>query len=241
MAEQEVVKHTKKIYKVWTSKEHNLWHKVKEFLIEIFIIVFAITLSIWVHNRSEHAHQQKETKEFLLGLKDDLTNDMKELENDLGAYHRSSDAFTFISRLRRNEPMDKDSFNFYAPAVFNIIGFLPNNGRFEGFKSSGKIGTIEDAKLQNDIMDLYQEDIPILTLSTEFCRAGKTKLGNYVEHNRKRTSDSTNNILSLFSNDEVYYVAKSMTDLSSIYDQYGVCISKMQKIISSIDSTYTIK
>jgi len=34
MAEQEVAKHTKKIYKIWNSKnkEHSLWHKTKIFL-----------------------------------------------------------------------------------------------------------------------------------------------------------------------------------------------------------------
>src|SRR4051812_19152197 len=47
MAELEVVKHTKKVYKIWNSKEHSFWHKAKEFLIEIFIIVFAVSLSIW--------------------------------------------------------------------------------------------------------------------------------------------------------------------------------------------------
>ena len=59
MAEQEVIKHTKKIFKVWSNKEHILRHKLKEFLVEVFIIVFAVTISIWFHNRSEHAHQQE--------------------------------------------------------------------------------------------------------------------------------------------------------------------------------------
>jgi hypothetical protein len=54
MADQEIVKHTKKIYKVWHSKEHTFMQKFKEFLLEIFIIVFAVTLSIWFHNWSEH-------------------------------------------------------------------------------------------------------------------------------------------------------------------------------------------
>jgi len=80
MAEQEVVKRTKKVYKTWTDKELSFWHKVKEFLIEVFIIVFAISLSIWFHNSSEHAHQQEEVKQFLLGLKGDLSNDMVEMK-----------------------------------------------------------------------------------------------------------------------------------------------------------------
>jgi hypothetical protein len=238
MAEQEVVKHTKKVYKVWTSKEHGIWHKVKEFLVEIFIIVFAISLSIWFHDRSEHAHQQKEVKEFLLGLKDDLTNDVKEMESDIEGYHRGSEAFKYINRLKMNRPVEKDSFRLYASSIFSVIDFLPNNGRFEGFKSSGKIGTIENISLQNDIMDFYQEEIPILFISTDYYTKGKNRLLEYIQRNQKRISDSSSNILQLFSNGEVYYICQSLTNPEPIYQQYGVCIQKMKKIISTIDSTY---
>ena len=48
MAEQEVIKHTKKAYSIWGSK-NSPFHKIKEFVVEIFIIVFAITISIWFH------------------------------------------------------------------------------------------------------------------------------------------------------------------------------------------------
>jgi len=46
MAEEEVAKHTKKIYKIWNNKEHGLWHKTKDFLIEIFIIVFLLAFML---------------------------------------------------------------------------------------------------------------------------------------------------------------------------------------------------
>ena len=62
----------RKLYKTWFSKEHSIWHKISEFLIEMCIIVFAVTISIWFHNLSEHRHQQEEVKQFLEGLKADL-------------------------------------------------------------------------------------------------------------------------------------------------------------------------
>lgn len=241
MAEQEVVKHTKKVYKVWTSKQHSFWHKLKEFLIEIFIIVFAITLSIWFHDKSEHAHQQKDVKEFLLGLKDDLTNDIKEMESDVEGYQRSDNAFMCISRLKPKEILSKDSFRLHAPGIFNTVGFIPNNGRFEGFKSSGKVGMIENIHLQNDIMDLYQEDIPVLAASSEHYTKSKYRLNEFVQRNRLRTTDSTSNILELFSNGEVYYICQSLTQPTQIFQRYDVCIQKMKKIIATIDSTYQQK
>jgi hypothetical protein len=32
MADQEISKHTKKVYKIWNSKEYKWQHKLKEFL-----------------------------------------------------------------------------------------------------------------------------------------------------------------------------------------------------------------
>src|ERR1044071_5128761 len=103
MAEQEIIKHTKKVYKMWNSKEHGLWYKVREFLIEIFIIVFAVSLSIWLHDRSEHNHEQKEVREFLLGLRLDLLSDIKEMETDSESYVRQGMTFRYSSSIKLNE------------------------------------------------------------------------------------------------------------------------------------------
>ena len=97
MAEEEIAKHTKKAYKIWNSKEHGFWHKTKEFFIEILIIVFSITISIWLHDKSEHGHQQKEVKEFLLGLREDLLADIKEMNDDKASYLNQGKAFNYIT------------------------------------------------------------------------------------------------------------------------------------------------
>jgi hypothetical protein len=48
------------------NSKYTFNEKIKEIAIEIFIIVFAITLSISLHSWSEKRHQQEEVKEFLL-------------------------------------------------------------------------------------------------------------------------------------------------------------------------------
>jgi len=86
MADQEVIKHVKRSYELWFSKEYSFWHKLKEFALEVFIIVFAVSLSIWLHDRSEHQHEQEEVKSFLLGLKHNLQGDIAEMEKDTASY-----------------------------------------------------------------------------------------------------------------------------------------------------------
>ena len=64
--QEEVKKHTKKIYNAMKNPKHTFADKIKEVSIEIFIIVFAVTLSIWLHSWSEKHHQREEAKESCL-------------------------------------------------------------------------------------------------------------------------------------------------------------------------------
>jgi hypothetical protein len=240
MAEQEVVKHTKKIYKVWGSKEHSFWHKLKEFLIEIFIIVFAITLSIWFHNRSGHSHKQAEVKAFLLGLKGDLENDIKEMEQDKKSYARQHTAFSYITSIKYGELLNKDSLRVHFPSITNTTSINTNDGRFQGFKSSGKIGDIENAELQNDIMDLYTEDFTTLQMSTSGYIGNKRKLADYLIKNNKRLSDSTSNGALILSQDEAQNICNVLSYTGEITGRYDKCISKAKKIIEQINREYDL-
>ena len=237
MAEQEVIKHTKKVFGLWKTN-NPVWHKVAEFLIEIFIIVFAITLSIYFHDRSELSHQRHETKEFLLGLKDDLKTDIEEMNQDKSSFMQSQKAFNYITSRKLNELLNPDSIRYYYGWIFNTTGLVPNSGRFEGFKSSGKIGTIENKELQNNIMDLYQENIPNLINSTNFYTSKKQNLFEYVNMNRKRLTDSTSNLYAVLSSDPAYYICFNLTYVQEILDRYDTCINKMNAIIADIDKKY---
>ena len=241
MAEQEVIKHTKKIFKTLNDKEHGLWHKVKEFLIEVFIIVFAVTISIWFHNRSEHAHQQQEVKEFLLGLKSDLQKDVSEMKDDRDSYETQGRIFRYVTNIKMNGSLNADTINKYNSWLFNSTGLNPNNGRFEGFKSAGKMGQIENAELQNDIMDLYQEDIVSLLASTDNYVLMKRKFMDYMSRNVKRLTDSTTNANAVLLQDEARNICIPLSYPQEVIGRYDRCMAKATKIIGEIDKEYDFK
>lgn len=238
MAEQEVIKHTKKIYKVWNSKEHSFWAKVKEFVLEILIIVFAVSLSIWLHGRSEHAHQQKDVKDFLLGLQADLKNDLNEMKIDRATFINSGKAYRYLTNLKLNEAINADTIKVYQDVLFNSTGLIPNNGRFEGFKAAGKIGTIENKELQNEIMDLYQENILFLIALTDYYNGEKQKLRDYFNKNLKRTTDSTDNFMAVMKAEEVHNVGFGLSDTKDIVKQYTSCMKNIERINKLIDKEY---
>ena len=241
MAEQEVLKHTEKVYKIWSKKDHSLWYKVKEFMIEILIIIFAVSVSIWFHERSEHQHQQKDVKNFLLGLRGDLKNDVREMIADKESYQASSDAFAYIRSVKQNEEINLDSLKSHGSWLFNITLLLSNTGRYEGFKASGKIGDIEDIELQNAIIDLYQEDIPNLLLSSENYNSRKSKLLDIYVRDAKRISDTSTDMLKVLKSNEVFNLASGLIDIKEILLRYDTCIARSNTIIKEIDKLYKEK
>ncbi|MGN6617526.1 MAG: hypothetical protein ACTHJ5_10150 [Ilyomonas sp.] len=238
MAEQEVAKHTKKILKIVTDKEHSVWHKLKDFLLEIVIIVFAVTISIWFHNRSEHHHQQEDVQTFLLGLQKDLTADIAEMQDDKRSYEMQKAAFSYIAHTELADTLRQDSLAYYSNWIYNSTALNPNNGRFEGFKWSGKIGLIENDSLQNDILDLYQENIPSLLNSTSNYVSHKNVLFDYLQKTLRRTTDSTNNLAVVLNTEEAHNISRVLVFTNEITDRYEATINKMRKIIAEIRKEY---
>lgn len=158
--QDEIIKHSRKIQKTVKSSGHSLGEKVKEIILEIGIIVFAVTLSIWLHSRSEHKHQQAEVSIFLGNLKNDLKNDIKNLDVEKEAYQESNRSYEKILAL--TTPQLDSIYKSKNKVEFPIHshGQTLNIGNYEGFKSSGKIGYIEDEKLKQKILNYYQIFVP---------------------------------------------------------------------------------
>jgi hypothetical protein len=135
MAEQEVIKHTEKIFNIWGAANKGFWHKLREFIIEIIIIVFAVSLSIYLHDQSEKKHQHYETKAFLLGLRQDLLLDIEEMKQDKKSFYSNLYAFKYFTSLKQNELPASDSINKHYTWLISITSLIPNNGRFEGTKN----------------------------------------------------------------------------------------------------------
>lgn len=171
--QEEISKHSRKIYKTVKNPKHTVGEKVKEIFIEIFIIVFAVSLSIWLHSWSEHRHEQKEANKFLQELKEDLSADIKVLEENKNTATALNNNYKFMLSLKENKASD----SLIGPHTsFSLLGTSFNIGRYEGFKSSGKIGTIEDDKLKNKILSYYQQTIPNLISSVNFINAEQLKI-----------------------------------------------------------------
>ncbi|QIG89639.1 hypothetical protein G6R40_08155 [Chryseobacterium sp. POL2] len=237
MAELEVAKSTKKIYETAKSEEHKAGHKIKEIAMEIVIIIFAVSVSIAFHAWNEDRVEQLEVKHFLLGLKVDLNKDIKELSTDMEAYKKQKRFFSYVANIPAGSLASQDSIDANKDYLFNFTGFTGNQGRYQGFKSSGKIGFIEHDELQNAILDLYEEDIPLLVTSTDFYKAQKLKYADYIfDHS---VDFPKGNFLKIISSEPIKNRSKIyLSGVDHIINNYQTCITQMQGVITMIDKEY---
>ena len=239
--ENEIKDHAVKAYKTLKNRRLKFWEKAGEIGIEIGIIVFAVTLSIWVHDVSEHNHEQKDVKSFLLGLKKDLGGDLVQLQGDRASYLGQGAAFNYIATPSPNFKLNMDSIKKHQNYLSNITSFVPNNGRYEGFKSSGKLGNIEDDSLQNNIIKLYQDIVPSILASTNSYIQRKQYLFEYFYKNLKRNKDGSYDMLDALSSDEAFNISNSLTYTAEITERYENAIKKSKEIIKEINADYGLK
>lgn len=237
MADQEIAKHTKKVVRVLSSREHGVAHKLREMALEIFTIVFAVTLSIWLHGLSEHRHQQQEVRTFLLGLKADLKSDIKQL-GQIKAYYRQFDAnYAYLAGLDAKAAPDQKQFEAaYAKAQANIF-FMPITNRYEGFKSSGKLGNIEDEKLMASVLDLYQNLHPQIQNSEHGWLTNQQALGVYLDQELD-LPDETAARYGLVVAPKAKRLLKRVAAQPQLYDRYQRYADTAAQIIKVIDKAY---
>ncbi|HPW17442.1 MAG TPA: hypothetical protein PLP83_03570 [Candidatus Aminicenantes bacterium] len=143
---------------------HSVLKKLSEIAIEVLIIVFAVSISIWFHSCNEHRQHQREAREFLADLKDDLANDNKEVRKTMASVESAIKDLEFMTSLTREkiDGLKRQEGTVSVSFKSNITTTKINNGNYEGFKSSGKIGYIENKKIKRSILKYYQQTIPDL-------------------------------------------------------------------------------
>ncbi|MHA4809047.1 hypothetical protein ACX0G9_13115 [Flavitalea flava] len=239
--QDEITKHTRKAYGAIKDSSKKWTEKVTEILIEICIIVFAVSLSIWFHKRSEHAKEQADVKEFLLGLKTDLNGTIASGKDAIEGYKDSKERFTWLSSLSRNRKPNTDSLNKYFDLIYSSPVFISYSSRYEGFKSSGKLEQIENKKLLDAILDFYQQDIPTCKGTVGAWDAMRNQLHNLVIDNLVRNEDGTDNRFQVVTMPKAHNLCESLIPWGQLFERHEILIKDAQGIVRQIDETYPEK
>jgi Family of unknown function (DUF6090) len=226
---EEISKHTKKAIKEMKSN-HTFSEKLKEILIEIGIIVFAVTLSIWLHSWSEHRHQQAEVKVFLEDLKADLKADLIPLKEVKDRHIERLKDIEVVQGITASkiDSLEKANGRIKFNASINFTKF--NVGNYEGFKSSGKIAYIENKKLKKMILEYYQDTLPSISEFDNMNKEIVLKLYDFIDENAEKNNKG------LFLDKRFQSKLKFYTGFSKGYtNAYEQVIKQAEELISEIE------
>jgi hypothetical protein len=231
--QDEVLKHTKKIYDSVKNKEHSLWEKVREVVVEILIIVFAVTLSIWLHNWSDHRAEQKQTNEFLAGLRVDLAKDIDSIGSNRKTYQVQDTLFKFLDAINQSKAVDTMSEKRIGDHYyFQMCVTHFNFARYDGFKSNGKIETIENDSLRQAILTYYQQTVPAVNDLEAIVNSAQEKLmdAQFTKDEKMSMRDFARSFKSRA------YVAVTVENIEPAIHQYADAEEQAKQIINRIDA-----
>jgi hypothetical protein len=233
---EHLIKHTRKAFSIFRVANMSWKHKASELLFEVIIIVFAVSVSLllerWREKSVEHTHE----KEFLIGLKEDLVRDIKEMTGDSSAYAFGVKAYDFY--VRNAGKFIEDSTQYYS-YVYSYSTLQPNSSRFEGLKSSGKLDIIEDKELRQEIIRFYEEKIPHVMMATTFhLSATQQPLMEYVDHQvdfkaDKSGMESLSKVLSRTYPQNIFKIRKLY--MNEILIRYHLAADAARKIVKLIE------
>jgi hypothetical protein len=236
MAELEVAKHGKNVIHLMTKKEHGLSHRIREVALEIAIIVFAVSMSIWLHGLSQHHHQQQEVRSFLVGLKSDLERDIRSLTEIKEGYKGFDANYAYLAELDPDKQPDWEKFKAaYAASDANWY-FLPAKSRYEGFVMSGKLTNIENEKLLTAILALYQGRLLEIQTSEGGWSTRQHKLRDYRE--AQLEGDDDRSLFRVSTTPKGKRLLRQMATVPQLYERYQSYIDLSREIIRMIDTDY---
>jgi hypothetical protein len=237
MAEDEIIKHTKAAYETLHDQQKSWQHKLKDIFVEILIIIFAVSVSIWLHNWSEGLKDRKQEREFLSGLKTDLQSDLKEMHGDLSAYQNILNGISYFREVGAGKTLNFDSLKNYYWILFATVHKQSRTSRFEALKGSGKLDIIENKKLLENIIDLYQEIYSnIASGNKAFTDYIENRIGPLIDSRAKL--DTSNNILNwqdIFRSTEFRMGIYRENIIVQTIQAYNVGVNKCNEIINQID------
>ena len=227
----------KEVVAISKDKTRKWQTKVLEILLEIGIIVFAVTLSIWLHNWSDGNKDREEEREFLAGLKGDLQADMVEMRSDSAYYRLELKAVGYFLRIGAGEAISKDSMYFYRDMLFGDAQIYPRISRFEALKGSGRMGIIRNKQLMLHITDLYSKDFPEIERRNEFVNSlRENALIPFVDsHLQLDAAGHETNWQELLRMSQMRLMVTAQGTILNNIEVYGIGLKKCEDIIREID------
>jgi len=135
-----------------------LSQKWPEYLLEIFVITIGILGAFGLNNWNDTQKEQKQEQQFLARLSDDLSKDIQEIESSLSSVERRKERAEYLLESVKNRSLVESAPHYFITSI-EFAGYTNkptiSNHTFEEIKSSGRLSTISNLNIRNELADYY--------------------------------------------------------------------------------------
>ena len=238
MAEEKIIKHTGEAARALLKENVSWKKKLQEFFFEIFIIVIAVSVTLWFHNWNDHLHEKRLASDFLAGTRGDLKFIADKLDRDRATFQHTLDYYDTIWKQISENRVDKRHMDSLSGNLTNMLGFAFDNSRFESFKSSGNLRLIEDQRLMQDITRMFTVTLPDREASDQMIfQERRTAYITYIG-TKTAIGPRGNSLISGFVNDPAirFQVMWQGALLNEMKGQKMELVAEIRKLVTEIDS-----
>lgn len=181
MSEEKIIKHTENAVHLLTNKEKPWRKKIMELAEEVAIIIFAVSITLALHNWNDGRNEHKMEKDFLTGIRGDLKNEALNLDYEVIDLGKTAHYYDTVWQQIAANKLDVAYIDTNSGQLLNTVYFRFDNGRFESFKSSGYLRLIENQALLKRLTSLYTTEMPFQVSADEYLYGSRrTDYNTYI-------------------------------------------------------------
>ncbi|GAB4029795.1 hypothetical protein [Spirosoma gilvum] len=168
--------------------------KWPEYVIEIIVIIFSISISFALDEWKDDRHKQELEQTYLKGLYSDIQTDMRQIGEVIAETKQVIQKATSLSNRNPQTPIsDYEAFVQDFRFVFRRPRFIAEDVTFADLKSTGNMQVISNALLKRALFDYYKQYETIVRVETAELETTNTIIGPYLLRRLPLTGTSLKN------------------------------------------------
>ncbi len=123
-------------------------------LFNFVAVILGVLLAFWINEKSSTNRERGEARELMQALANDLREDVqsyKEYQIPVNQQHQQQ----LDSLISAMDSQNLDRVNKFLPSIFQVQNYVPTASSYNSMKASGKLGLVDNLKLQKYLSDYF--------------------------------------------------------------------------------------
>ncbi|MHA7128829.1 DUF6090 family protein [Algoriphagus namhaensis] len=133
----------------------------RKYSFEFLSIFIAVIAAFALENWKDYRNARRSEIKILTEIKNGLSNDLLDIEENIGGHRLGLKAVRYFADLLENVPVVPDSLTLYYYSLFRDFVTIQNSAGYETLKSKG-LELIENDSLRLNIISLYEYEYSTL-------------------------------------------------------------------------------